>query len=276
MNAPLFIQRIINKNRPPLKTFWWRYRYPHKLNFGDELTPYILKSLWGIKCEWVKIDKCDFAATGSIIEILQWESNGKPIKVWGSGFIKPGPRYADKNLDFYAVRGPKSLSRIVQRRDVALGDPGLLCNRVFKRSKQVKYKVGVVFHYTDQEARELDAIRDNPEYLLINPLNTPQQVIADITSCEIIFSSSLHGLIVADSFGVPNFWMPFSELLGGEYKFNDYYMATDRSLVKRLPSILGDESEIEAAVGQYEPISNLKEIQKNLIKSFPYNISLGN
>jgi len=270
MGRSLFLQRLINRRKPPLKVFWWRYEYPDKLNFGDELTPYIIERLWGRKCEWADIPDCEMAAVGSIIEILQWESEGQPIKVWGSGFIKPGPRYAHKNLDFYAVRGPKSLSRIVQVRNVALGDPGLLCNRIFKASKKKTHKVGVVFHFTDENSPALDPIRDSQEYLLINPLNKPDEVIRQITSCEFILSSSLHGLIMADAFNVPNYWMPLSELLGGDYKFEDYYQSTKRKLIKQTPDILGDKKAIDDARRAYVGVANLKQIQENLIESFPY------
>lgn len=108
MKLPLFIQRHLNKNKPPLKVYWWRYDYPNKLNFGDEITPYIIESIWNRKCEWTDITKCSMVGAGSLIEMVQHATETNPIKVWGSGFIKQGPRYAQKNLDFYAIRGKKA------------------------------------------------------------------------------------------------------------------------------------------------------------------------
>ena len=47
-------------------------------------------------------------------------------------------------------------------------------------------------------------------------------------SCEAIISSALHGLIAADSFFFPNRWIKLSDnLMGGDFKFNDYYSVYD-------------------------------------------------
>ena len=49
-------------------------------------------------------------------------------------------------------------------------------------------------------------------------------VIESILECEMIFSSSLHGLIISDVLNVPNSWIRFRDEFPGEnFKFNDYY-----------------------------------------------------
>jgi hypothetical protein len=60
---------------------------------------------------------------------------------------------------------------------------------------------------------------------IIDPRRYPGDVIQDIAECEYIASSSLHGLIVADSLGIPCVRILLSEgiILGGDFKFNDYY-----------------------------------------------------
>lgn len=220
---------------------------------------------------WSEVQDCELAGAGSIIGVLQDESNGNPVKVWGSGFIKEGDDNEVANLDFYAVRGPLSKKRVKANREIALGDPGLLSNLAFERSRRKDYKVGIVAHYVDRDSPLLDKIRNDPAYLLIDPLQTPPKVAKDITSCELVLSSSLHGLIVADSFAVPNFWMPLSDnLTGGSYKFNDYYMSTNRELINKTPDILGNAGLIDDAIQTYIPIRGLRKIQRKLIRSFPY------
>ncbi|QQG50890.1 MAG: polysaccharide pyruvyl transferase family protein [Candidatus Saccharibacteria bacterium] len=271
LHPNLAYRKIGNRKKAPLKVYWWRYQYPKKLNFGDEITPYLIEYIWGRKCVWTDVPTCELAGAGSIIGVLQTESKGNVIKVWGSGFIEEGDDNDCSNLDFYAVRGPLSRQRVKADRKIALGDPGLLSNLAFEPSRQKKYKVGIVAHYVDKESPFLDKIKNDPTYLLIDPLQTPAKVAKDITSCELVLSSSLHGLIVADSFAVPNFWMPLSDnLTGGSYKFNDYYMSTERELVSVKPDILGDNSAITTAIQSYVPVRRLRRLQRALIKSFPY------
>lgn len=274
MHVPLRIQRQLNKNKPPIKLYWYRYRYPEKLNFGDEITPYIIDKLWGRSCEWSEPEECELAGAGSIIHILQRKAKGNRIKIWGSGFISGGANDHLDNLDFYAVRGYNTLGRITPKRKVILGDPGLLANRVFSKSNKVTYKVGIVAHYIDADNPLLDQVMRNPKYKIINPLDTPQRVAKEITACEMILSSSLHGLIFADSFSIPNYWMPLSgKVAGGDYKFKDYYSSTERELVQKSITIIGSDEEITKAITAYEPVRNLKNLQTDLIYSFPYRMN---
>lgn len=63
--------------------------------------------------------------------------------------------------------------------------------------------------------------------VIIDLGNKPIDVVKEIASCETILSSSLHGLIVADSFHIPNkhiLLYPYGErMLGDGFKFADYY-----------------------------------------------------
>ena len=54
-------------------------------------------------------------------------------------------------------------------------------------------------------------------------------VIDQICSCEIIASSSLHGLIVSDAYNIPNCWITLSgKISGGLFKFYDYFSSVNR------------------------------------------------
>lgn len=267
-------KRLLNKYKAPLKVFWWRNRFPSQLNFGDEITPIIIESIWGRDCLWTDISECELAGAGSIIEMLDDRVQENRIKVWGSGFIKDGPKLTNKHLDFYAIRGPLSLGRIKNTHDVALGDPGLLANLVFPPSPSKNQKIGIVPHYVDVDSVALKKILKKNNYRIINVFDSPAEVAEQITACEIIFSSSLHGLIFADSYGIPNYWLSLSDkLTGGDYKFRDYYMSTKRPVARIVPEVLEKEKspkEIDSLIQNYQPIKNLSSMQRKLIKSFPF------
>jgi hypothetical protein len=60
--------------------------------------------------------------------------------------------------------------------------------------------------------------------MVIDLCQTVEKVVADITSCDCIFSSSLHGLIVAHAYGIPAVWIrPGGPIMGDDVKFHDYF-----------------------------------------------------
>lgn len=56
-------------------------------------------------------------------------------------------------------------------------------------------------------------------------------IVDKICSCEYIVSNSLHGLIVSDSYNVPNLWASFSNdnIDGGLFKYRDYFSSVGRN-----------------------------------------------
>ena len=252
-----------------IKLYWWRYEYPHKLNFGDELTPVIINKIFGYRSTWTPIEDCEIVGIGSILDGLRVAAPQKRY-VWGSGFIMAGEKLSNANLVFCAVRGKISRSRISNSNHISIGDPGLLANLVFKPSKYRSDKIGIVPHYVDAQHPSIQGIDKNPNFLIIDPLDKPSEVIRKITSCKFILSSSLHGLIVADSFNVPNIHMPLSKnVVGGDYKFRDYYSATGRTYHCFNHKDITDDKELYKLLKKYKPIKNLTSIQNDLIKSFP-------
>ena len=53
----------------------------------------------------------------------------------------------------------------------------------------------------------------------------PLEVIREIATCERIVSSSLHGLVTADAFGIPRRWQLSERVRGAAFKFRDYAAA---------------------------------------------------
>ncbi|OZE76744.1 hypothetical protein CH304_24280 [Rhodococcus sp. 15-649-1-2] len=269
--------RYLSAMTAAIKTFWWRQLKLTGLrpNFGDELTPGLVKSLFGRKCAWRRPKGSEFTGAGSTLEMVQLMNAPKTLKIWGSGFgVREGTterNFSNPGYDIYAVRGQLTLGRVDQDRYIAIGDPGLLASRVYPPSQQVPGRVGLVYHWMHKSDTVVQTLAREGNIMLIDPSRKPSKVVADITSCEFVMSTSLHGLIVADSYGIPNAWIELTQEIGGKgYKFEDYYSAFDGKAVQHSSDLAWDAEHIEALRTEYRPIPNLAEIQDNLVAAFPY------
>lgn len=260
-----------------IKTFWWRQvkLTGFRPNFGDQLTPELVETLFGRTCSWRRPKSSEMTGAGSTLEMVQLMHAPRTLKIWGTGFMLSDSateeNYSNPDYDFFAVRGHLSLSRIHSDRDVAVGDPGLLSSRVYPRSEPVPGRIGLVYHWLHKNDPVVRSLARERKIALIDPSRHPRAVVADITACEFVMSTSLHGLIVADSFGIPNAWIELTgDIGGGAYKFEDYYSVFDGHAVQHSSDLARDEGRIEHLRQQYRPIAPLAEIQDNLIAAFPY------
>ena len=100
------------------------------------------------------------------------------------------------------------------------------------------HDIGIVPHWTDDELWPKETQRARRyrygECYYIDPARPALEVIKDIAGCRRIVSSSLHGIIVADSFSIPRRTERFKKMSsiheGGEFKFHDYASAIEQPL----------------------------------------------
>ena len=79
--------------------------------------------------------------------------------------------------------------------------------------------------------KEKETRRDR---LILNIIDW-RQVIKEIVECEMIISSSLHGLILSDAYHIPNIWIKFSdETFDGSFKYLDYFASVKRPIDRPL------------------------------------------
>jgi pyruvyltransferase len=135
--------------------------------------------------------------------------------VWGSGFIREGDTVSG-NPNILAVRGPITGAKVGCS---IYGDPALLLPMIYQPSMAKRQHVGVCPHYVDED------LVTGRGFNVISMLGAePTNAIDAICACEHILSSSLHGLIVANAYGIPATWIRLSnDLNGGDYKFRDYF-----------------------------------------------------
>jgi pyruvyltransferase len=109
------------------------------------------------------------------------------------------------------------------------GDPALLCPMFFKPGTAKRSRLGFVPHYTDKDSPLLERFRKMSDVSVIDVTGKVPDVVRGITECQVIASSSLHGLVVADAYGIPSIWVKISgKLKGDDFKFHDYFLSVGR------------------------------------------------
>lgn len=90
-------------------------------------------------------------------------------------------------------------------------------------------------------------------------------VIDQIVQSKLIISSSLHGVILADAYGIPSVWYRGLDKVI-DFKYYDYYASTGRK-PENIPTTIEEAINCEPM-----PIPDLKPLQEGLIASFPYDL----
>ncbi|AXC50443.1 polysaccharide pyruvyl transferase family protein [Paracoccus suum] len=233
--------------RAPIKLFYWNMP-----NFGDALSVDVVRLLsGGREVRFGHAAWAHMAAIGSLIGMIgkRFEQKDRdpsvgPLAVWGSGVMHPGGRQLLDRLKLFAVRGPVTASTLGISPQIAMGDPGLFAADLLTERPARTDRIGLVAHHRLADDSRLAKLQmDNPEITLIDPRTEDAlSVVRQIAACRLILSSSLHGLIVADSLGIPSIWLdPTGNHDHPELKFLDYAASIGRPLVR--PVLL---SEIES------------------------------
>lgn len=201
--------------------------------------------------------------------------------IWGSGFISDYNTLSRKklvgmfhkfrhSLDIRAVRGPETLrilkemgyDRLVKNKcsGVPLGDPAVLMPLIYPKVPMHKWKYKVVPHYSRYKS-----------YNKKDRIDTFQSdwraLIDSILEADLIISSSLHGIIIAESYGIPAIMLndtPMEDIT----KYKDWYYSTDRC---DFPIANSVEEALKIIPSKLDP-KVIKKMQNDLIESFPKDL----
>lgn len=231
-------------------------------NFGDALTPIILRA-HGFDVDVVEREaEADLFGIGSILRRVPHNASAR---IWTSGMIAPnaGPalRFGPE-IKILALRGTLSRDRITGIVDtVPLGDGGLLIGRVFTDPVPLATaQIGLVPHMQDRKSRVIREAQQDSRFRIINVFDKVEAVVNAIRSCTVVLSSSLHGLITADSFGIPNAALAFvdsGKTAEDTGKFADYGSAFGRLIqptpVQDIAGLSALANTCRDGIGQADP-----------------------
>lgn len=216
--------------------------FPHSKNFGDALAAPIVEFLSEKKVLPSKdisrflFSLLKFKNYSVVGSILQWSK--KESIVWGAGFIsKEEIKTFYKPSNVCAVRGPKTrelfLSYKVDCPEI-YGDPALLLPLMYNPTIAKKFQFGIIPHFYDFNHPWIKEVSAREDVLIIDlrVSTNYKKVIDELLSCEVIFSTSLHGVIISDAYKIKNRQITLSDkVVGAEFKFADYYESVSRKHV---------------------------------------------
>lgn len=274
-------------------------------NFGDELSPYIVHKLSNdevcyaipytsrtffrnlLACikhcfTWpfslmehnMSFSKQSvFFAIGSLIE-----NSTDNCVIWGTGMAKENSK--PQGGTFIMTRGPLS-RKVVEAngykvQKMEFGDPALLLPLVYTPKSNNKDKVGLVCHNSDFDQIKNLKLPKNIKLISLHGANV-ESVIDQIHECYLVYTTSLHGLIVSHAYGIKACWIERTPLPGGHFKFNDYLLSVGISPYIPIPiqEVIDknfDESIVEK-ICVLPSMIKVRECQKGLLQNAPFKIS---
>lgn len=260
-------------------------------NWGDKIALYLYRRITGKSPRVIhateRANEAHFLTVGSVLRM----ADGMSV-IWGTGFLTPSDALGSRNwgrdnsevhcqpLKLCAVRGPlthSKLERMGLRCPRVFGDPALLMAKFHRTSGNKKYKLGVIPHFKDRTSTVVRRLSREDGVLLINPVfsrfsltswSKYLRFLDQIQSCEYVASSSLHGLIMADAYGIPARWcVTSSDAWESDFKFYDYFGSVGRPDVP--PFIIDDKQKVPHILKAFHPY-NARDCSEGLLNACPF------
>ena len=272
-----------------LKAYWWRSANGG-CNFGDEITSIILNRKFHVAHSISNVDEADLISVGSILNKLVNNKaislRNRKIHVVGSGLISPYVKHASlfkrmkpmgrtfgKSVVIHSVRGymTQQVLTSLGEKEYPVGDPGLMLPLIYDTDPDKIYKIGFIPHISTIDNPEWKNVCSRVGNSIIIDFRTDdlESIVTQIKSCDIIVSQSLHGLIIADAYGIPNCWYYDGPLhSGGKFKFYDYFSSVGRSFALRFCSFNElNAGDINRYADKIDP-NVICSLQSDIVKSF--------
>ncbi len=193
-------------------------------NLGDGLSAFMIANLAGLPVKHTHFDAetTKLFGVGSIGHLAK---RGHAV-IWGTGCYRPDKtihHVPETTYDVLAVRGNISqecLESVGIRAPKCYGEPVWLLPSIFQEKVEKKYELGIISHISDLKTSAPEApLKDEwssfeiPDLLKpsIVPITTWHEPTLSgmldklrlILSCKRIASRSFHGVVIAETYGIP-------------------------------------------------------------------------
>lgn len=247
-----------------LSWVWTTAKHPDP-NLGDALSAVVVAAISRLPIIRAAFnsDQERIAAVGTIGHALH---SGK-VHLWGTGFDMARDRAGaltgytipeDTDIQVHAVRGRETAQALRDRGLEApeiYGDPVWFLPKIFPDPGIKTHDLGVIVHISELDTATADSmVRATIKRYLIPPdfasrvriintytsagLDGLRSKVNEILSCRRIVSTSLHGLVIAEAYGIACAWFgthgaPSGRLqIGGihpiDHRMRDFYTGVDR------------------------------------------------
>lgn len=242
-------------------------------NWGDDINYWFLREiikepfrLFNESPIAFRKNATNYLVIGSTISLLT-----KPSSiVWGAGCISDKIQLPAVPKRIHAVRGPLTRNHLLHLGidcPEIYGDPALLLPLHYRPKTDKKYKIGLIQHVSESQISI-----EGCHSISLSNYDKWTDVIDEICSCEAIASSSLHGLIVAEAYDIPNVWLSSPSLYGGTFKFHDFFQALGAD--RKQPFQLMDKMNCETLLSECSlPTAKNFDLHP-LIDNCPFNLDL--
>lgn len=277
----------------PLQLFWWR-PYSGTLrqrvldswnfrprwgqqtlrirNFGDELSPEIVGAARSDPdgVVWVDCHRADVVALGSVL-LRVLDVNRRQQRIVGSGLPGPiPPKLAGLRLrgDYQLVRGHLTREELRLPSWVPVGDPALALGHLLPKPSVSTSQPLAVLHYSALWTTEGKRMVQECDELGLRRIFSSARtgdVLGAIATASFVVSSSLHGLICADAWGVPAAPM-LSPRGWPDFRFSDYFTTIeDRLEHYPLSQVIADPE--GAARSRHARVKDAVEMASNAVST---------
>lgn len=243
-------------------------------NIGDQLAPIVYN--WMLNRKSISENKKTKHTTiistiGSIIGINHYNA-----VIWGSGLhtitsINRVNRWKRiVKYDVRAVRGPITKQVLETSNydcsNIVYGDPAILMPMIYQpASKEKKHDISIITHWY-YDSMDSEILLSGANTISVET-NNYKHFIDEIVSSKLIISSSLHGIILSEAYGIPSILLNRNNCMKEELlKYYDWYYSTGRYNVKMALSLK------EAKSMSPMELPELGVLRNDLISAFPYDL----